>query len=279
MRLRPDGVCPCRWKLLILVAMVLPCVSADLRAQACLSIPLQGLPSSVEAGERIRLTAELTTDCNFKVVDQATLICQFSDGEQVRQPLALAPRQGYTRAEVEVVIPDVDPGATGECFIEFVQCNQEARTCGVELAARGWDRARPPARPPAPRPSPVPHPSPSGRAGSGSPAPSVGSTPRGGGLGTFLKGLGWIGVAVGLASYADASSKEEEGLTAEADDAEKLGNQVLLASGALLLLGHSVDANGFVADDSQPSPRRFRPMLAIDPVHRAVALHVSITFD
>jgi len=278
MRPRPYEAFPFR-EFLALAVVLLPCSSAGLRAQPCLSIPLQGLPSSVEAGERVRLAAELTTDCNFKVVDRATLICRFSDGQEVRQELSLLPQQDYTQADVEVVIPEVAAGVSGECFVEFVQCNQGARTCGESVTARGWSRVRPPVRPPEPRPSPVPRRPPPGSSGSEPPTPSVGSTPRGGGMSTFLKGLGWVGVAVGLASYADASSKEEEGLTVEADKAEERGNQILLASGALLFLGYSVDAHGFVADESQPSPRRFRPMLAIDPVHRAVAFQVSFTFD
>lgn len=266
-------------RFLALMAALLASWGLDAQAQTCLPIPLEGLPGTVLAGETVSLSAELTTNCNFKIVDAATLVCHFSDGQEIRQSLSLMPSPGLTRAEAEVVIPDISQAVTGECFVEFTQCNQQVRTCGQALATTSWNRDRAPVRAPEPRPSTVSRPSPSGGARSGPPPPSVASQSRGGGLGTFLKGLGWVGVAVGLASYADASSKEEEGLTAEADESEALGNEILVASSLLLVLGYSTDAKGFAPNDDGPPRRRFQPMLAVDPVHRAVAVQVRFTFD
>lgn len=262
----------------------------SLQAQPCLQIPLLGLPRSVESGERIRVTAELTTACNLKVVDRATLICRFPDRPEVRRDVDLYAQRDYMQAEVVFEMPEVDRFVTADCHIEFTQCNERARTCAVEVeitapvqpsdpvqpANPAPPSVRDPRPPPGPRRLPPPPPTPRPRSPS---TPTTTAPSSGGSGGTFFKGLGWLGVAVGLAAYAEAGSLEQEGRLEEAQDSEELGNQVLVASGVLLLLGYGMDGAGFASDGDPPPPRRIRPMLAVDPVNRAVYVQVSLTFD
>ena len=146
-----------------------------LQAQPCLPIPLAGLSDSLDAGERIRVTAQLTTGCNLAIVDDATLVCRFGDGREVRRDVLLHPRQseGYTQAEVQIEMPTVSGSVSGECFIELTQCNDTARTCAVDVVVSGVSRPTGGASPtPIPRPR-TRHPAPkkpSSSSESGSPA-------------------------------------------------------------------------------------------------------------
>lgn len=252
--------------------------STGLRAQECLPIPLQGLPSLAQPGEVVRLTAALTNDCNMKIVDSATVVCRFDDGEEIRRDALLVPQRGDTEASVEIQVPDVGRPLSGECFIEFTQCNRTDRTCAAAISVPSPSVPGGGVKPP-PFPSvPVPRSRPRPRPQTVPSAPSAGPPVHRSDRGTFVRGLGWLGVIAGLAAYADASSKEEEGRTAEADDSSKLGDQLLVASGALLLVGYGMRTTGFVDDEPEPR-RRIRPMVAVDPIHRAVLLNVSLSFN
>ncbi len=277
--LRSGTSCCLTLRSIVFTAVFLFFASTGLRAQGCLPISLQGFPDSAQPGERVHVTAALTNDCNLKIVDSATLVCRFEDGEEISREALLLPRSSDTEATVELELPEVDRPISGECFIEFTQCNRTDFTCAKSISVRGPSapgrgpvplnprRSPAPPRRPQPRPQTVPS------------SPPVRPTVYRPERGAFARGLGWLGVAAGLAAYADASSKEEEGRTAEADDSTKLGNQILAASGALLLVGYTMKASGFAADGGSEPTRRFRPMLAVDPVHRAVLFNVSFSFN
>ncbi len=258
--------------------MVLALVpAAAVRAQTCLETSLRGLPSVATAGTTVQVSAELGSDCNYKVVDAATLVCEYSNGVRTRAPMVLESGTAPAHATVELLLPDDGGSLTGECHVEFTQCNRTVRTCPLEIQVQ---HAVAPSPSPTPAtgssgstPPPVwptPNPPPRRR-----PAPGSQSASRPGG---FLRGLGWIGVTVGLAEYADASSKRQNGMLEEAKKSEDLGDQALAAGGVLLLLGYSASGSNFVADRETPQSWRFRPALAVDPVHRSLFVQVSFRF-
>lgn len=261
------------------------------QAQApCVEISLRGLPDAVRAGQRVRLTAELDSGCNYKVVDSATLSCVYPDGSEERRSLDLSgSNRGPTRAAATLKVPEVGTTGEVECAVEFSQCNEEHRTCPVIVRFEGpepetieegvaptaqprqppvpsesWRRRRASPPPPAPEPPPP------------SPSPPRNDS-RGGGR--FVRGLGWIGVGVGVGVYADAGSKEQEGRFEESQESEELANQILAGSSVLLLIGYAIDGNGFLEEPEVAPRRRVQPSLSIDPFHRAVMLRVSVRFD
>ena len=261
--------------------------------EGCVAAPLGGLPETLRAGQSVRLTVELNSGCNYEVVDAATLVCSFVDGRSFRQALD-PPDDGPGRIEIAFVVPELETGGSGECHVEFSQCNEVHLTCaelasfqvptlGGDLDPRPEPQVRPGRQPEGRRvPSaPPPRPPVGTRRPSPTPAPPTAPAARqaSGDGGRFLRGLGWIGVAVGLGVYADAGSKEEEGRIEDAQKSEELAGQILAGSSVLLLMGYAIDANGYVTEREDVLQRRVQPSLSIDPFYGSVLLQVSVRLD